>query len=177
MECSSSKKHKNVNVWMMETNVQVIILMKTVCRIDEFQCKNQQCMPKNVVCNGIDECGDGSDERDCVKVCKNGEILCAKDKKCLKRDLICNGVNDCSDGSDEAECTKLTPYCIEQEFECLNELCIPEEKVCNKENDCGHRIDEKGCLGMLFIFNVREKMRCFWWILRGWNMYSSSSNM
>ncbi|KII74142.1 Low-density lipoprotein receptor-related protein 3 [Thelohanellus kitauei] len=89
-----------------------IIIIITVCRIDEFQCKNQKCMPKMVVCNGIDDCGDGSDERECVKVCKNGDILCAKDKTCLKRDKICNGVEDCSDGSDEVECTKRIIFLI-----------------------------------------------------------------
>ncbi|KII70741.1 Suppressor of tumorigenicity 14 protein [Thelohanellus kitauei] len=30
-----------------------------------FQCNNSKCLINNVKCNGIDECGDGSDEADC----------------------------------------------------------------------------------------------------------------
>ena len=31
----------------------------------EFECDNGECIPENFVCNGIDGCGDNSDEQNC----------------------------------------------------------------------------------------------------------------
>ena len=33
-----------------------------ICRGDSFHCKNKQCIARSLHCNGIEECGDGSDE-------------------------------------------------------------------------------------------------------------------
>jgi low-density lipoprotein receptor-related protein 1 (alpha-2-macroglobulin receptor) len=34
-----------------------------VCTADEFQCiKNKQCISKKYICDGDNDCGDGSDE-------------------------------------------------------------------------------------------------------------------
>lgn len=33
----------------------------------EFLCKNEKCIAKSNVCNGIDDCGDNSDELQCRK--------------------------------------------------------------------------------------------------------------
>ncbi|XP_029433979.1 complement component C6 isoform X1 [Rhinatrema bivittatum] len=49
-----------------------------LCNLEEFDCKNKfkcdtgRCIPKNLECNGENECWDNSDERDCrrkTKVC------------------------------------------------------------------------------------------------------------
>ena len=31
-----------------------------------FKCSNNKCIPSQSVCNGINDCGDDSDEKDCV---------------------------------------------------------------------------------------------------------------
>ena len=37
------------------------------CDEDEFSCANQKCIPISWKCNGIDDCGDNSDE---IKGCE-----------------------------------------------------------------------------------------------------------
>ena len=34
------------------------------CQPGEFGCDNGNCIPDDEVCNGVDDCGDGSDEPD-----------------------------------------------------------------------------------------------------------------
>ncbi|XP_056602429.1 complement component C9 [Triplophysa dalaica] len=36
-----------------------------VCKSSQWQCESQNCINKNLKCNGDDDCGDGSDEDDC----------------------------------------------------------------------------------------------------------------
>ena len=38
------------------------------CSRSFWKCPNEKCIPKNYVCNGEDDCGDGSDERNCGKL-------------------------------------------------------------------------------------------------------------
>ena len=35
------------------------------CNLDEFECDNRMCIPASYKCDGDNDCGDGSDERDC----------------------------------------------------------------------------------------------------------------
>ena len=37
------------------------------CFSDEFECDNGICISNSFVCNGINSCGDNSDEEDCCK--------------------------------------------------------------------------------------------------------------
>uniref|UniRef100_W5LYQ6 ST14 transmembrane serine protease matriptase b n=1 Tax=Lepisosteus oculatus TaxID=7918 RepID=W5LYQ6_LEPOC len=71
------------------------------CEKDQLQCKNSLCKPKFWMCDGVNDCGDNSDEAACE--CKSGEIKC-RNGKCLSEKKKCDGSDDCGDGTDESEC-------------------------------------------------------------------------
>jgi hypothetical protein len=84
---------------------------------DTFRCLDDTCISQAGRCNGVNNCGDNSDEQNCGHpldylgkefttpadfhadvhfTCANGNVI---DKVGL-----CNGFNNCDDGSDENEC-------------------------------------------------------------------------
>lgn len=80
----------------------------TVCSKEEFSChKDNACIPYEMVCDGIKQCMDGSDEifgcKEVEKNCPVTGFLC-KNKHCLtNRNWVCDGVDDCGDNSDEEQ--------------------------------------------------------------------------
>ncbi|KAK6052311.1 Low-density lipoprotein receptor domain class A [Cooperia oncophora] len=47
------------------------------CEPNEFKCQNQRCVQKMWLCDGDDDCGDSSDEQNCVsgkKACVNAQL-------------------------------------------------------------------------------------------------------
>ena len=40
------------------------IILASPCPVSEHTCENLRCVPKDKVCNGEDDCGDNSDEKD-----------------------------------------------------------------------------------------------------------------
>lgn len=78
-----------------------------------FQCANHRCIARYQLCDGIDNCGDGSDENN-MTMCATRmrpcdpilEYQCAN-KKCVERTKLCDFADDCGDSSDELGCRKL----------------------------------------------------------------------
>ncbi|KII70999.1 Low-density lipoprotein receptor-related protein 4 [Thelohanellus kitauei] len=56
-----------------------------------FKCNNSKCLRNNVRCNGVDDCGDNSDEMNCTKICSSDTHLCGN--KCFDRDAVCGPVD------------------------------------------------------------------------------------
>ncbi|KAL0160492.1 hypothetical protein M9458_044217, partial [Cirrhinus mrigala] len=76
-----------------------------------FRCKNDRvCLRTEQICNGVNDCGDNSDEDDCADVvkrprpCGKTEFSCAN-LRCIPAELQCDLFDDCEDGgSDERDC-------------------------------------------------------------------------
>ncbi|KAF3686929.1 Low-density lipoprotein receptor-related protein 3 [Channa argus] len=93
-------------------------LGQSSCQSDEFLCGNGKCLPRTWKCNGQDECGDATDERNCSPpptetqpgLCPFGSLPCtqAQSTRCLPASLRCNGAKDCPDGTDELGCPDTT---------------------------------------------------------------------
>jgi secreted trypsin-like serine protease len=111
------------------------------CPQDYGKCDNNVCIPASSYCDGINDCGDNSDEKgDC--------------KNCLKRirfsnpAQICDGVSDCADGEDEdpALCG-----CSDDHFLCKDlskdpndyPYCQPRTNLCDGRKHCYSGIDEE----------------------------------
>ncbi|XP_015230707.1 PREDICTED: low-density lipoprotein receptor-related protein 2-like [Cyprinodon variegatus] len=117
------------------------------CHMDEFACANGLCILIPYHCDRVNDCGDGSDELNCIyDTCSSSQFTCGNGA-CIYASYICDGENDCLDGSDEADslCFTPQPTCSPQEFMCNSGECIDLHKVCNTQKDCEDNSDEKGC--------------------------------
>uniref|UniRef100_A0A3Q3EU76 trypsin n=1 Tax=Labrus bergylta TaxID=56723 RepID=A0A3Q3EU76_9LABR len=66
----------------------------------DFRCANTKCVSLNQTCDGVDDCGDRSDEM-CCKKCRNRSFRC-KTGVCVHREALRDGQIDCLDGEDES---------------------------------------------------------------------------
>ncbi|EHA98609.1 Low-density lipoprotein receptor-related protein 2 [Heterocephalus glaber] len=69
------------------------------CLAGQWQCQNKVCVMESWKCDGINHCGDDSDEEACA-FCPEGTVRC-DEGKCIRESLMCDGEADCADGTDE----------------------------------------------------------------------------
>ncbi|XP_052423904.1 low-density lipoprotein receptor-related protein 2 isoform X8 [Carassius gibelio] len=69
------------------------------CLAGDWKCKNNICIPQELLCNDVNDCGDNSDEETCAS-CGKMNLRCP-DGTCLTPRQRCDGVAQCSDKRDE----------------------------------------------------------------------------
>ncbi len=69
-----------------------------------FKCLGYYCIPWNYVCNGIQDCPFGDDERGCFQQNCTMLFKCKGSNVCLHYNEVCNNITDCHEGDDEIFC-------------------------------------------------------------------------
>lgn len=119
------------------------------CTSFDFYCsKSNICIPKEMRCNGKNDCLLGEDEFNCKKknLCPAGMFQC-QSGSCIKEELVCDLHYDCGDKSDEVNCDNHNRKgeCKAEQFKCSNGRCISPGLVCDGEADCRDGEDEVNC--------------------------------
>ncbi|XP_044017592.1 basement membrane-specific heparan sulfate proteoglycan core protein-like isoform X4 [Aphidius gifuensis] len=93
-------------------------------------------------CDGVYDCRNGEDEKNCSNSCGYGEFACDA-SRCILDKQKCDFIQDCEDGSDERGCNY--PACNQNEFRCRDHQCIDIRQRCDGINDCHDKSDELSC--------------------------------
>ncbi|XP_027871973.1 transmembrane protease serine 6 isoform X4 [Xiphophorus couchianus] len=99
------------------------------------------CVP---LCDGIKDCSNGLDERNCVCV---AQYKCPEDSQCVDYYKVCDQHPDCPEASDEMNCTDGVE-CTDMTYVCADGTCLKKPNPeCDSVTDCPDASDENRCGG------------------------------
>jgi len=143
---------------MVDGITKVLHSAKIDCNsTDAFSCMfSDDCIHKDLQCDGKDDCGDNSDETFCASICSGEGWFQCNNGHCISVHWLCDGEDDCMDWSDEESCnntnvsqTPLSYTCHGDDFQCGDGLCLPQSWKCDGQSDCrdGDDEDAQSCNG------------------------------
>ncbi|XP_072035205.1 uncharacterized protein [Amphiura filiformis] len=127
----------------------------SICSSEWFACYNGNCVSRNALCNGIDECGDLSDEMnlECntptipppttpsVMPCDASPYPCINGGLCVPFSNDAGYLCACPSGYSGEHCEQ-SIICDEDSFRCTNGYCVSSNALCNGFDECGDMSDE-----------------------------------
>ena len=123
-----------------------------VCNTAQLKCDNGVCVPQSWTCDGVDDCGDGTDEQNCATGDDNTDNI----------------------KSDDAP-AGMIESCGESMFRCGPGLCIPSSWQCDGEKDCPvSGLDEWAALCGNYDTKIHDTSSSVLHKIRGVRMMSSS---
>lgn len=144
-DCSNGKDEENCTTSATDPNHKTDNIMPT-CHDWMFQCSNDKCVPHWWKCDGVNDCGDSSDELGCTPntnetkpsepgpeidpdLCLKNQYMC-DNGRCISKAYVCDGFSDCADGEDEINCPK--SLCGRDKFRCRGDgICLDRIKYCD----------------------------------------------
>ncbi|XP_068734818.1 sortilin-related receptor-like [Montipora capricornis] len=143
---------------------------QTTFSATQFSCRNGHLIPKRWFCDGVNDCGDRSDEpSQCSPTTSTSKtttqsfspkpcyfwVFTCSNGRCVDNGYRCDGQDNCGDGSDEVGCvaptnttiqTTTAPHCPPGWLLCAysrSQICIKYTWLCDGIPNCPDHWDEK----------------------------------